>query len=119
MVELDSFIITFKNLMLSGKNASLKIESKAGKAEATLHVEFGVPHPPAQLGHFHHSVSRDGPARQRRRHRRAAAHVAAAAEARNVHTDDIETVEDTAAVIIGKTNSENLSRSASSEVLGS
>ena len=117
MSEIDSFIIQFKNLMLSGQNASLKIESKAGKAESTLHVEFGVPHPPAQLGHFHHSVSRDGPAQQRRQHRRAVACVAAAEQARDVYTNGIETVEETAAIITGETNSENLSASATSELL--
>ena len=72
MSEIDSFVVKFKNLWHSGRNATLTIKSKAGKAEVTLQAELGdAPHPPAQLPN-HHRVSRNGPARQRRRQRRAA-----------------------------------------------
>ena len=67
-VEIDSFVLKFKNLLLSGRNATLVIKSTAGKAEVSLNVELGdvPPHLPGQ-----HQQSRDGPSRQRRRLRRA------------------------------------------------
>ena len=39
--EIDSFIVKFQSLLLSGRNATLEIKSNAGKAEVTLHVELG------------------------------------------------------------------------------
>ena len=69
--EIDSFIVKFKSLLLSGRNATLEIKSNAGKAEVNLRVELGdVSCPPAQ--HPHHLRPRNGPAKQRRRMRRAA-----------------------------------------------
>ena len=66
--EIDSFVQKFKNLWHAGRNASLCIKSVAGKAQVDLSVELGeAPRPPA-----HHFRSRNGPARQRRRERRAA-----------------------------------------------
>ena len=78
--KIDSFVLKFKNLLLSKRNAVLKIESKAGIAEVTLQVKLGAPLPPhGQLQHVQHRGARDGPSRQRRRQRRAAAREAAAA----------------------------------------
>ena len=68
--EIDSFIVKFKTLLLSGKKSTLVIKSNNGKAEVSLDVELGeVIPPPHHRGHG----SRDGPSRQRRRQRRAAA----------------------------------------------
>ena len=54
MAEIDCFFIKFKNLCVSGRNASLKFETKAGKVEATLQAELGdVPLPPTQLAPHH------------------------------------------------------------------
>ena len=62
--EIDSFILKFKNLLLSGRNATLVIKSNAGKAEVSLNVELGLVPPPPALHQYHRS--RDGPSRQRR-----------------------------------------------------
>ena len=71
LLEIDSFYIKFKNLLLSGRNASLTIKSNDGKAEVNLHVELDSVHlKPAQEYHHYHRGSRNGPARQRRRLRR-------------------------------------------------
>ena len=74
--EIDSFILKFKNLLLSGRNAMFVIKSNAGKAEVSLNVELGlVPPPPA---HHQDHRSLDGPSRQRRRLSRAQARSGAA-----------------------------------------
>ena len=67
--EIDSFILKFKNLMSAGRNASLNIQVNAGKAHVNLSVELEHP---AGGDHPRHG-SKNGPARQRRRLRRAAA----------------------------------------------
>ena len=61
MAEIDSFILKFKNLLLSGRNATLVLKSNAGNAEVSLNVDIGqVPPPPA----LHvYQWSRDGPSR--------------------------------------------------------
>ena len=75
--EQDSFVFKFKNLWKSGKNASLTIESNAGKVSVALRVDdLCAPHP-------HHHVqqerrSRNGAAQQRRREKRLAARQASA-----------------------------------------
>ena len=65
--EIDSFIVKFNTLLLSGKKSTLVIKSNNGKAEVSLDVELGevIPPPVHHRGH--------GPSRQRRRQRRAAA----------------------------------------------
>ena len=76
--EIDSFILKFKRLLLSGRDATLVIKSNAGKAEVSLNVVLGdVPPPPNQQ---HLRQSRNGPSRQRRRVRRAEERKAANAE---------------------------------------
>jgi hypothetical protein len=72
--EIDSFILKFKNLLISGRNATLVIKSNAGKAEVSLNVELGQVLPP-HVQH-QHQRSRDGPSRQRRKLRRAEARAA-------------------------------------------
>ena len=67
--EIDSFVQKFKNLWHAGRNASLCIKSVGGKAHVDLSVELGE----ASRTAAHHFRSRNGPARQRRRDRRAAA----------------------------------------------
>ena len=88
--EIDSFILKFKNLLLSGRNATLVLKSNAGNAEVSLNVDLGqVPPLPAQ--HVHQR-SRDGPSRQRRRLRRAQARAEAEAEeATEVSDAEVET----------------------------
>ena len=87
--EIDSFILKFKNLLLSGRNATLVLKSNAGNAEVSLNVDLGqVPPPPAQ--HVHHP-SRDGPSRQRRRLRRAQARATVAEEVTEVSDAQVET----------------------------
>ena len=38
-LEIDSFIVKFKELLISGRNATLEIKAVAGKAEVNLRVE--------------------------------------------------------------------------------
>ena len=61
----DSFFCKFKNLLHSGKNAQLEIKSEAGKAFVKLTAEVEATSPPGVR-------FRNGPARQRRREKRAA-----------------------------------------------
>ena len=71
-MEIDSFILKFKRLLLSGRNATLVIQFNAGKAEINLKVELeDVSHHPH---HEHHlrRWPRNGSSRERRRLRRAA-----------------------------------------------
>ena len=88
--EIDSFILKFKNILLSGRNATLVLKSNAGSAEVSLNVDLAqVPPPPAQ--HIHHR-SRDGPSRQRHRLRRAPARTTSKAEeATEVSDAQVET----------------------------
>ena len=90
--ETDSFISKFKNLLLSGRNATLLIKSNAGKAEVNLRVELDeIPPPPDQQ---HCQWSRNGPSRQRRRLRRAAARTASnAEEAKEATNEEMNTEE--------------------------
>ena len=73
--ELDSFIGKLKQLWQSGEDAHLHVETPAGEAWVSLHVKLGH----GQDHHHQHSVqphlprNRNGPSRQRRRARRAAA----------------------------------------------
>jgi vacuolar-type H+-ATPase subunit F/Vma7 len=80
--EIDSFVKKYKGLCQAGRSASLNFSSNAGKVSVILRVDLGVleelhgPH-----GHLPPNLSRNGPARQRRRERRAAARSANAEEA--------------------------------------
>ena len=80
MSEIDSFICKFRSLLLSGKNARLEIKSESGKATVNLTAEVEIPAKPSYK-------ARNGPARQRRRDRRAAARAEAVAAA-DVATED-------------------------------
>ena len=85
-LEIDSFVMKFKNLWKSGRNANLTIKSNAGKAEVVLIVELDEPiH---QTQHPHHQSSRNGPAWQRRHERRAAAREAAKGVTGNVTNEN-------------------------------
>ena len=66
--ELDRFYFKFKNLLFAGKDASLNMKSEGGRATVTLSLDLGHVHDQRQQ--FHRS--RNGPARQRRREKRAA-----------------------------------------------
>ena len=66
--EFDSFICKFKNLLKAGRSTSLRMTSSAGKAEVHLSVELDD----APLVTLLHPRSRNGPARKRRREKRAA-----------------------------------------------
>ena len=47
--EINSFMGKFVSLWQSGRNASLKVESKAGQAHVTLQLDLGHPlHHPQQ-----------------------------------------------------------------------
>ena len=71
--EIESFILKFKSLLSSGKDANLNLKSEAGKVLVSLTIEvntsklFDLPRP-----------ARNKPARQRQRDRHAASREAAA-----------------------------------------
>ena len=69
--EIDSFVVKFKNLWKAGRNASLILKVDAGKAEINLCVK-DIDEPP-RIPFSYPRQSRNGPARQRRRERRALA----------------------------------------------
>ena len=68
--ELGTFVEQFTNLWKSGCEAHLDAHTYAGEAWVHLHVRLGQ----AQVNHLNSSLSRNrnGPARERRRSRRAA-----------------------------------------------
>ena len=70
-MEIGSFIFRCKSLLLSGRNATLLIKSDAGKAEVNLTVELPDVSLPEHLQH--RRGPRNGPSRERRKLRRAAA----------------------------------------------
>ena len=63
MFEIHSFVGKFLNLLKAGGNASLRLDSKAGKASISLHLELDQQVPPQQF--------RSPNACDRRRQRRA------------------------------------------------
>ena len=90
--EIDSFILKFKRLLLSGRDATLVIKSNAGKAEVSLDVVLGDVPPPPNQQHLHQS--RNGPSRQRRQIQRAEERKAANAEkAKNTSSEKASTEE--------------------------
>ena len=69
--ELDSFYNKFKNLLSAEKDATLTFKSEAGRAFVTLSLDLG--HVLSGQDHLQPVRHRNGPARQRRREKRAAA----------------------------------------------
>ena len=69
--EIDSSVVKFKNLWKAGRNANLTLKVNAGKAEINLCVKDidELPHIPFPYPR----QSRNGPAQQRRREKRALA----------------------------------------------
>ena len=71
--ELDSFYLKFKNLLFAEKDATLTLKSESGIAFITLSLDLG--HVLSGEDHLPPRGYRNGPARQRRREKRAAAHL--------------------------------------------
>ena len=100
--EIDSFIVKFKTLLLSGKKATLVLKSDNGKAEVSLNVELGevLPNPvhggrpvpplnlPRNLGQPFRQQR--GPAYQRRQERRRQASGKAAEQVKHVAVEASE-----------------------------
>ena len=80
--EIDSFIMKFRDLSLSGKKATLVINSNNGKAEVSVQLDPVIHQPPDVHVHRRHN----GPSRQRRRQRRKEAREAAAKASQDVVT---------------------------------
>ena len=70
MSEMDSFIFKFKNLLSTGKSATLTLRADAGKATITLAVEVKVE---VSQNVNQTKLARNSPSRQRRREKRAKA----------------------------------------------
>ena len=85
-LEIDSFILKFKNLWQAGRNADLSIKSSNGKVEVSLSVQLGDA-PPLPARHQLHPSN--GPSRQRRRVRRAAAREAAASTEETIDDNNV------------------------------
>ena len=112
MTEIDSFIFKFKHLWKSGRSASLSIKSDAGKAQVTLHVDLDD----AQLLPVQHPVrSRNGPARQRRRTRRAAEREAAKASNTVTIHENENPITENVQNSVGKNHIENVSEKDTEE----
>ena len=95
MSEIDSYVFMFKQLVLTGKKSHLEIKSEAGKAAVHLSVEVDVLHE-------QRDQPRNGPARQRPREKRAAAHDAAIRAVEHVQREEssaTEKVADTAFIL--------------------
>ena len=90
--EIDSFIWKFKQLLYSGRNAHLDIKSELGKAIVHLNAEVDVNVHQEQ----HRAQPRNGPARQRRREKRAVARDAAENETHQLDSSaPVKVVENT------------------------
>ena len=86
LIEMNAFIGKFVRLWQSGRDANLKIESKAGQAVVSLQLDLGYPHPPP-----HHPVPVVRAAQVRRRQRRAAERqTAAEAESKRVEAEQAD-----------------------------
>ena len=70
--EIDTFYFKFKNLLVAGINATLTLHSEEGRAQGTLSADLGHLRPGAGPNKHPHG-GRNGPARVRRRERRAEA----------------------------------------------
>ena len=69
MAEIESFLLKFKTLWKSGRDATLTMETHAGQASVLLRVGLGQA--PKQYPNFPSpGKNRNGPARQRRRAKR-------------------------------------------------
>ena len=88
--ELDSFYTKFKNLLSAEKDATLTIKSEAGRAFVTLSLDLG--HALSGQDQLPPTGHRNGPARQRRREKRAAAR-SEKLSAENVEVEDIQSAE--------------------------
>ena len=81
LMELNSFVGKFINIWQSGRDASLQIQTSAGKAQVTLQADLGeVTRPPRAPP----KAVVPGPARLRRSQRRADERQAAAEQAEQV-----------------------------------
>ena len=101
--ELNSFVGKFLNLWQTGRNASLKLESQAGKASVVLQLDLGYPLPPP---HLPRHVS---PAQHRRRARREAARCNAEEAAQNIDDEVCNPApEEAADAILNDVNKETI-----------
>ena len=78
LVEINSFVGKFVSLWQSGRDANLKLESKAGKAFVSLEVVIECPQYPLQPQHYQAPLREVRAAQVRRRQKRAAARKAGA-----------------------------------------
>ena len=103
VTELDTFVQKFHQLWNAGLNAHLNLDTHAGSAWVSLHVQLGhLPGPPHLQPHppFYPVAKKvASPSRQRRQDRRAAA--------RKADAEKADTVEETAHEIVHTENVEN------------
>ena len=93
-VELDSFYVKFKHLLRAEKDATLTLKSEAGRAFVTLTLDLG--HVLSEQDLRPRGGSRNGPARVRRREKRAAARENLATEEAKKKVEPTANVEETA-----------------------
>jgi hypothetical protein len=92
-VELDSFYVKFKHLLRAEKDATLTLKSEAGRAFVTLTLDLG--HVLSEQDLRPHGGSSNGPARIRRREKRAAARENLATEEAKIKVEPTANVEAT------------------------
>ena len=97
-LEIDSFVLKFRNLCSAGYNATLSVEAENGKASICLKADLGNIPPSFPHPHSYGPPSRShrGPSYHRRQERRKAAAAAATLDATNkadkagIHNDGAE-----------------------------
>lgn len=96
--DMNNFVTKFVSLWKSGKNASLKVESKSGRAVVMLELDLGFPHPPPSHPppQHHHQQVKVGAARVRRHERRAAGRQEAEKQTAEIQEAERHAVEDAA-----------------------
>ena len=91
-LELDSFYVKFKHLLRAEKDATLTLKSEAGRAFVTLSLDLGHVFSEQDL---HPCGPRNGPARIRRREKRAAAREKLATEETSKSIESTANVDET------------------------
>ena len=96
--DMNNFVNKFVSLWKAGKNASLKVESKSGRASVMLELDLGFPHPPPSHAppQQHHQKVNVGAARVRRHERRAAGRQEAEKQTAEIQEAERHAVEDAA-----------------------
>ena len=99
LIDMNNFVSKFVSLWKGGKSASLRVESKSGRATVLLELDLGFPHPPPPshpAPQQHHLQAQDGAAQPSARVRRHERRAAWRQEAERRAADDAATIAENA-----------------------